>query len=98
MSSNAFEAYNSETWILKGGTSLSKVFKIIEQFSEDIDVSIDRTFPGFGGGNEPEAGGSNKEKQRRIEALKVACLQKIAAELQTALSAASNAFGIVVTQ
>ena len=61
-----------EHLIFKGGTSLSKVFKVIERFSEDIDVSIDRGFLGFGGTNEPEAGASNKEKQRRNEALKVA--------------------------
>jgi hypothetical protein len=77
-----------EHLIFKGGTSLSKVFKIIERFSEDIDVSIDRTFLGFGGANEPEAGASNKEKQRRIEALKAACQQKIAGELLPALEAA----------
>lgn len=71
--------------IFKGGTSLSKVFKVIERFSEDIDVSIDRSWLGFGGENEPEAGASNKEKQRRIEALKVACQQKIANELKPAL-------------
>ena len=40
--------------IFKGGTSLSKVFKIMERFSEDIDISIDRGFLGFGGANEPE--------------------------------------------
>ena len=74
-----------EHLIFKGGTSLSKVFKVIERFSEDIDVSIDRAFLGFGGVNEPEAGGSNKEKQRRIEALKTACQQKIANELKPAL-------------
>ena len=77
-----------EHLIFKGGTSLSKVFKIIERFSEDIDVSIDRNFLGFGGANEPEAGASNKEKQRRIEALKTACQQKIANELLPALAAA----------
>src|ERR1017187_9023976 len=77
-----------EHLIFKGGTSLSKVFKIIERFSEDIDVSIDRNFLGFGGVNEPEAGASNKEKQRRIEALKAACQQKIAGELLPALEAA----------
>ena len=38
-----------EHLIFKGGTSLSKVFKLIERFSEDIDVSIDRAFLGFGG-------------------------------------------------
>ena len=77
-----------EHLIFKGGTSLSKVFKIIERFSEDIDVSIDRNFLGFGAVNEPEAGASNKEKQRRIEALKAACQKKIADELLPALEAA----------
>jgi hypothetical protein len=76
-----------EHLIFKGGTSLSKVFKLIERFSEDIDVSIDRAFLGFGGANEPEAGGSNKERQRRVDALKVACQQKIAGELLPALQA-----------
>jgi hypothetical protein len=80
-----------EHLIFKGGTSLSKVFKVIERFSEDIDVSIDRRFLGFGGANEPEAGTSNKEKQRRIEALKAACQKKIAEELLPSLTAAINA-------
>jgi predicted nucleotidyltransferase component of viral defense system len=71
--------------IFKGGTSLSKVFKIINRFSEDIDVSIDRSWLGFGGANEPEAGASNKEKQRRVEALMLACKKKIASELLPAL-------------
>jgi len=77
-----------EHLIFKGGTSLSKVFKVIERFSEDIDVSIDRGWLGFGGANEPEAGGSNKEKQRRVDALKAACQQKIASGLHPALDAA----------
>ena len=77
-----------EHLIFKGGTSLSKVFKIIERFSEDIDVSIDRGFLGFGGTNDPEAGASNKEKQRRIEALKAACQRKIADELLPAFRVA----------
>lgn len=33
----------------KGGTSLSKVFRLIERFSEDIDISIDRAALGFSG-------------------------------------------------
>lgn len=74
--------------IFKGGTSLSKVFKVIERFSEDIDVSIDRAFLGFGGANEPEAGASNKKRQQRVEALKTACQRKIAGELKPALEAA----------
>ena len=80
-----------EHLIFKGGTSLSKVFKVIERFSEDIDISIDRGFLGFGGENEPEAGTSNKEKQRRIEALKAACQKKIVEELLPALETAIKA-------
>lgn len=33
----------------KGGTSLSKCWGLIERFSEDIDIGIDRTFLGFEG-------------------------------------------------
>lgn len=33
----------------KGGTSLSKCWHLIDRFSEDIDISIDRQFLGFSG-------------------------------------------------
>src|SRR6266567_4085797 len=77
--------------IFKGGTSLSKIFKVINRFSEDIDVSIERSFLNYGGTNEPEAGASNKEKQRRVEALMVACQHKIATELTPALNSVIHA-------
>ncbi len=35
--------------IFKGGTSLSKAFNLIQRFSEDIDLGIDRRFLGFEG-------------------------------------------------
>jgi hypothetical protein len=35
--------------VFKGGTSLSKAWKLIERFSEDIDLAMDRTFFGFEG-------------------------------------------------
>jgi len=35
--------------VFKGGTSLSKCWKIIDRFSEDIDLAIDREFLGFAG-------------------------------------------------
>jgi hypothetical protein len=35
--------------VFKGGTSLSKAWKLIERFSEDIDLAIDRNFLGFSG-------------------------------------------------
>ncbi|HNY05927.1 MAG TPA: nucleotidyl transferase AbiEii/AbiGii toxin family protein [Candidatus Egerieousia sp.] len=39
----------SKYLVFKGGTSLSKVWGVIERFSEDIDVSIDRRFFGLDG-------------------------------------------------
>ena len=36
------------TFELKGGTSLSKGFRIIDRFSEDIDIRIDPEFSGLG--------------------------------------------------
>jgi hypothetical protein len=73
--------------IFKGGTSLSKVFNLIERFSEDIDISINRAYLGFGGPDEPEAATSNKEKRRRIDALKTTCQKKITEELLPMLNA-----------
>ena len=35
--------------LFKGGTALSKVFGVIERFSEDVDLSFDRAGLGFGG-------------------------------------------------
>ena len=55
--------------IFKGGTSLSKVFRLIERFSEDIDVSFHRDFLGFGADRDPEAA-SGKEQVRRVDALR----------------------------
>jgi len=37
--------------IFKGGTSLSKAWKLIDRFSEDIDISVDPSF--FGAGETP---------------------------------------------
>jgi predicted nucleotidyltransferase component of viral defense system len=44
--------FNSEIeqyLVFKGGTSLSKAYKLIERFSEDIDIAIDRKYLGFEG-------------------------------------------------
>ena len=39
----------------KGGTSLSKVYKVIDRFSEDMDISVERTraFLGFKDDKDP---------------------------------------------
>ncbi len=57
----------------KGGTSLSKGWKLIDRFSEDIDIVINRDALGFGGDNKPETAPSKKQTKKRLEALRVAC-------------------------
>lgn len=55
----------------KGGTSLSKAYGIIERFSEDIDLTIARNAPLLADVSSPmDADISNKERARRIDALK----------------------------
>ena len=44
-----FNSEISEFLVFKGGTSLSKAYNLIERFSEDIDISLDRKFLGFEG-------------------------------------------------
>lgn len=45
----SFSLPYSENIVFKGGTSLSKGWGLIERFSEDIDLAIDRRFFGFEG-------------------------------------------------
>lgn len=44
-----FEMKIGEHLVFKGGTSLSKSWELIERFSEDIDLAINRSFFGFEG-------------------------------------------------
>jgi predicted nucleotidyltransferase component of viral defense system len=44
-----FETSIKDHLVFKGGTSLSKAWKLIERFSEDIDLAIGREFFGFNG-------------------------------------------------
>ena len=59
--------------IFKGGTSLSKVWGVIERFSEDLDLSFNRSDLGFGGDSDPAKAGSTKKRDRQLEQLSTAC-------------------------
>jgi hypothetical protein len=52
----------AEHLVFKGGTSLSKAWKLINRFSEDIDLAIDKTFFGFAGA----LGKNQRDKLRKI--------------------------------
>lgn len=72
----------------KGGTSLSKGWKLIDRFSEDIDIVIDREFLGYGGANAPEDAASNKQRVKRLDALILAAQTHIRDALSPALEEA----------
>ena len=69
----------------KGGTSLSKCWDLIERFSEDIDIVIDRDVLGFGGENAVEQAPTKTQTGNRLKALKAACRQCISDRIQPAL-------------
>ena len=69
----------------KGGTSLSKGWKLIDRFSEDVDIVVDREYLGFSGDNTPESATSNRERERRIEAVLESCRAFVKGPLRRAL-------------
>ena len=75
------ELFTLEEWgqrlTFKGGTLLSKGWKLIERFSEDIDVVIDREFLGFG---------AEHLSTKQIRKLKNECSRRIVDDLLPALS------------
>lgn len=44
-----FEMEVGKSLVFKGGTSLTKAWGLIQRFSEDVDLAIDRDFLGFTG-------------------------------------------------
>jgi hypothetical protein len=76
----------------KGGTSLSKGYGLIQRFSEDLDIVVDRVHLGFGGDRAPEDPGiSGKERDRRLDALRTACREFVAGRLLGALAKRAEA-------
>jgi hypothetical protein len=58
--------------VFKGGTSLSKVFGVIERFSEDIDLSLSPAFLKL-----PEVGTSRNQANQWMTRAEAACAQAV---------------------
>ncbi|SHK52147.1 Predicted nucleotidyltransferase component of viral defense system [Reichenbachiella agariperforans] len=79
--------FNSELarqFIFKGGTSLSKAFNLIQRFSEDIDLGLDRSYLGFKG----------ELTKGEIRKLRRACHTFVSEKLTTILTHELNNYGI----
>ena len=72
--------------VFKGGTSLSKVFGVIERFSEDIDLSLAPEFLKL-----PEAGTSRTQANKWMTKAEAACGEAVRVQIAPALEAAVEA-------
>ncbi len=72
--------------VFKGGTSLSKVFRVIERFSEDIDLSLSPAFLKL-----PEAGTSRNQANKWLKKAEATCAAAVQHQIAPALEAAVEA-------
>lgn len=78
-----FESEFAGSLVFKGGTSLSKVFGVIERFSEDIDLSLSPAFLKL-----PEAGTSRNQANKWMTKAEVACGAAVRTQIQPVMEAA----------
>jgi predicted nucleotidyltransferase component of viral defense system len=84
-----FDSSIASHTVFKGGTSLSKAWNLIDRFSEDIDLALDRRFLGFEK-TDDEMTGSQVSKLRKLSA------KFIAEKYFTELAELFNAAGLNV--
>ncbi|HLJ95331.1 MAG TPA: nucleotidyl transferase AbiEii/AbiGii toxin family protein [Gemmataceae bacterium] len=81
-----FESQFAGNLVFKGGTSLSKVFGVIERFSEDIDLSLSPEFLRL-----PEAGTSRNQANKWMTRAEAACARAVKTQIAAALEVAAEA-------
>jgi predicted nucleotidyltransferase component of viral defense system len=79
-----FELPVGKYLVFKGGTSLSKAWQLIERFSEDIDLAIDRSFFGFEG----------ELSKNQIDKLRKQSCQYVSTEFKNALQIKLEELGL----
>src|SRR6516162_2502277 len=84
-----FESRFAGSLVFKGGTSLSKVFGVIERFSEDIDLSLSPAFLQL-----PEAGTSRNQANKWMTRAEAACGAAVRDQIGPAMEVAvANVLG-----
>ena len=78
-----FESEFARSLVFKGGTSLSKVFGVIDRFSEDIDLSLSPAFLKL-----PEAGTSRNQANKWMSRAEAACGAAVRTQIRPALEVA----------
>jgi hypothetical protein len=77
--------------LFKGGTSLSKAYGLISRFSEDIDVTVFREDIGEGASFEELENLSRKKRNKRLDAIKLACQAYLDDKMRVELAAFAKA-------
>ena len=78
-----FESEFAGSLVFKGGTSLSKVFGVIERFSEDIDLSLSPEFLKL-----PDAGASRNQANKWMKNAEATCGDAVRQQIGPAMEAA----------
>lgn len=71
--------------MFKGGTALSKVFRMIDRFSEDVDLAIDYEPLGFAGERDPRGDMSRTRREKLLDEMMASCRAYIAGPFLDAL-------------
>ena len=87
-----FSMPDAHPMAFKGGTSLSKVYGVIDRFSEDVDVTLD--YRAFADGFDPFADGASRTRIRQFgERLKARVASHVRDAVAPALDAAARRLG-----
>jgi hypothetical protein len=78
-----FDSEFADSLVFKGGTSLSKVFGVIDRFSEDIDLSLSPEFLRL-----PKAGTSRHQAHKWMKKAEAACGTAVERQIAPVLEAA----------
>src|ERR1700677_4245760 len=78
-----FESEFAGSLVFKGGTSLSKVFGVIDRFSEDIDLSLSPAFLKL-----PAAGTSRHQANKWMKKAEAACATAVRNQIGPAMETA----------
>jgi hypothetical protein len=81
-----FESEFAGSLVFKGGTSLSKVFRVIERFSEDIDLSLSPEFLKL-----PDVGTSRNQANKWMARAEAACGVAVRDQIGPAMEGAVQA-------
>jgi hypothetical protein len=90
-----YDLPDAGSFFFKGGTSLSKAFNVIERFSEDIDLIIDRARFGYAGRDDIASAPSKTAASKRLDQLATNISAYIADRIVPQLV---ERFGVVLTE